>query len=152
MNEHPSDKELIRQLEYWGAAENSLLTFSALEIQRRSHVKSRSMLRLALAASTLIAIAIMTTAWNSNLRIDNGTPRQLATESAPSASDAERLLKSIVLRTQDIGNRIDDLNLRWAQQHQADSEIQELQARLLNTKRVAIRNQIALNQKPIVTQ
>ena len=152
MKEHLSDRELIRELEHWGAVDNSFRTCNAVEIQRRSLVKSRSTLRLALAASTVIATTIMTTAWYANLRMDDGTPRQFASEGARNAPDAERLLKSIALRTQNIGNRINDLNCRWKQKHQSDIEIQELHARLLNTKRVAFRNQIALNQKPIVTQ
>ncbi len=152
MNEHLSDEELIRELVRWGEGDNSIVSYSALEIQRKSHVKSRSTLRLTLATAALMAAATMFTAWYANLRIHDVTPREFATESATNAPDAERLLKSIALRTQNIGNRINDLNLRWEQQHQLDIEIHELHARLLNTKRVAIRNQIALNQKPVVTQ
>ena len=152
MTERLSDEELIRELEHWGEGDNSFLSYSALEIQLKSHAKSRSTLRLVLATSALMAAATMSTAWYANLRIHDGTPKEFATESAPNAPDAERLLKSIALRTQNIGNRINDLNCRWKQKHQSDIEIQELHARLLNTKRVAIRNQIALNQKPIVTQ
>ena len=152
MNEHISDEELIRELEHWGEGDNSFRIVSALEIQRKSLVKRRSKLRLALATSTVIVAAIMSTAWYTNLRHQDAMPSEIAAESTPNARDAERLLKSIALRTQNIEIQAQELNSRWAQQHQADLAIQELNTRLLNYKRAAIRNQIALNPTPNVTQ
>ncbi len=152
MNEHISDEELIRELEHWGEGDNSFLLYNALEIQRKSLAKSRSKLRLAVATSTVMVAATMSTAWYTILRDQDAMPIEIAAESTPKARDAERLLKSIALRTQNIATQAQELNSRWAQQQQANREIQELNARLLNYKRAAIRNQIALHPTPIVTQ
>ena len=64
------------------------------------------------------------------------------------ASDPTVLLKSFAQRAQDLEFRIQGLTAHLEQQIKVDNEIQNLNASILNYKRIAIRNAIVLNQIP----
>jgi len=64
------------------------------------------------------------------------------------ASDPTVLLKSFAQRAQDLEFRIQRLTAHLDQQIQVENEIQNLNASILNYKRIAIRNAIVLNQIP----
>ena len=148
LSSHLSDDELIRELEHWGERRNPLSTYSALAIQRQAINESRTSLRLTLVACAIAATSIMSVVWLMQLRREDASPREIAMEQTPTAPDPELLLKSIAQRTQDIELRIEGLNAQWKQAQQAASETQDLNASLLNTKRVAIRNAIVLSPIP----
>lgn len=148
LSSHLSDDELIRELEHWGERRNPLSTYSALAIQRQAINESRTSLRLTLVACAIMATSIMSVVWLMQLRREDASPREIARKETPTAPDPERLLKSIAQRTQDIELRIQWLNAQRKQEHQVASETQELNARLLNYKRVAIRNAIVLSPIP----
>jgi len=57
-------------------------------------------------------------------------------------------LKSFAQRAQDLEFRIQGLTAHLEQQIKVDNEIQNLNASILNYKRIAIRNAIVLNQIP----
>ncbi len=145
---HMSDDVLIRELAHWGEKRPPLWTCSALAIQHKAINESRTSLRLILVACAIMATSIMSAVWLTQLRRPDASPREIAMEETPTAPDSELLLKSIAQRTQDIELRIEWLNAQRKQEHQVASETQELNARLLNTKRVAIRNAIVLSQIP----
>ena len=143
-----SDDELIREVEHWGEKRPPLVAISALAIQRQAINKSRTSLRLTLVACTLFATSILSLAWLTQMRRPDASSREIAREETPAAPDPELLLKSIAQRTQDIELRIEGLNAQWKQEHQAASEIQELNSSLLNYRRIAIRNAIVLSPIP----
>ena len=148
MNEHMSDEELIRALEHWGKTDASNSAYSALAIQQQSIAKGRTTLRLTLVACTVIATAIMSIPWRTNSRVQTTSPTEIAMERTPIEPDPELLLKSIAERTRNISSRIEGMRSLQEQQRQMDDEIQNLDAKLHYFQRVAIRNQIALNQVP----
>ena len=148
MNEQMSDEELIGALEHWGKTDASNSAYSALAIQQRSIAKGRTTLRLTLVACTVIATAIMSIPWRTNFRRPTTSPTEIAMERTPIEPDPELLLKSIAERTRNISARIEGMRSLQEQQRQMDDEIQNLDAKLHYFQRVAIRNQIALNQVP----
>lgn len=143
-----SDEELIQELQRWGERQDSPSATNALAIQCQANRKSRNSIRLSLVACTLLAISILSTTWLTQLRHQDATPRETAMEGTSTAPDPQLLLKSIAQRTQEIGFQIEELNSRWDKQRQAASEVQELHSRLLNYRRIAIRNSIVLSPIP----
>jgi len=141
-----SDDELIRELEHWGQRQNSPLICNAIAIQHRAKGISRTRLQM-----TFVACSIMTcisVVWLTTMRQHNLSPQEIATENIPMASDPTVLLKSFAQRAQDLEFRIEGLTAHLEQQIQVDNEIQNLNASILNYKRIAIRNAIVLNQIP----
>ena len=148
MNEQMSDEELVRALEHWGKTDASNSACSALAIQQLSIARGRTTHRLTLVACTVMATAIISIPWLTNSRVQTTSPTEIAMERTPIEPDPELLLKSIAERTRNISARVEGMNFLREQQQQTADEIQNLNAKLLYFQRVAIRNQIALNQVP----
>jgi len=124
-----------------------------MAIQRQAYDKSRKSVRLTIAACSVVAATFLSMAWLTNFKRPDASQSevkqsQVAMQRTQTDPETELLLKSIVQRTQEIGSRIEVLNSRREQQILATYEIQELNARLRNFKRVALRNAIVLNQIP----
>ena len=141
-----SDDELIQELEHWGQRQNSPWICNVIAIQHRANRISRTRLQM-----TCVACSMMTcisVAWLTTTQHHNTSPQEIAKENIPMASDPTVLLKSFAQRAQDLEFRIEGLTAHLEQQIQVDNEIQNLNASILNYKRIAIRNAIVLNQIP----
>ncbi len=148
-----SDEQLIQVLEFWGEGKLADSQYSALAIQRHAHNRSRKSLGLTLAACSIGAAILLSTAWLTQLWREDAQqkvaqPMKIATDRTPINLDPNLLLKSIAQQTQEIDARIEELNSRREQQRLVASEIQDLNARLLHYKRIAFRNAVVLNQIP----
>ena len=141
-----SDDELIRELEHWGQRQNSPLICNAIDIQNRANRISRMRLKITcVACSILTCISV---AWFTTMRHHHTSPKEIANENIPMEADPTAFLKAFAKRTQDLEFRIQGLTAHLEQQIQVDNEIQNLNSRILNYKRIAIRNAIVLNQIP----
>ena len=141
-----SDDELIRELEHWGQRQNSPLNCDAIAIQHRANRISRARLQMACVACSIMTC--ISVAWLTTTRHHNTSPQEIAKENISMASDPTVLLKSFAQRAQDLEFRIQGLTARLEEQIQVGNEIQNLNASILNYKRIAIRNAIVLNQIP----
>ena len=149
MNDDLSDNELIRELEHWGNKVCSLIPFVARDIHLRVTESRRTRsLHLALASCILIATAIGSMAWPTGIQGRNNFERKLAVETGTSEPNSSEILKSLLQQSQAIEQRVKNLEFITEQQRQSAREFDELNAQLLKYKRIAIRNQIAINQIP----
>ncbi len=149
MNEPMSDEELVRELQDWCRREFTPANYSAQAIQRHAHKKRlTTTVGLALVACTVVATTILSNAWLTHLPRQGSSQREVAVKNTLTVAETIHLLQSIAVRTDDIESRIESLKSRSEQQRQASREFHELHAKILNYKRIAIRNQIALNQDP----
>ena len=143
-----SDEELIREIERWGERPCSHRAVSAIAVKRQANEKSRRTFQAAIVACTVIATAVLSITWFTQVRRPNSSQAEIAVKKSPNPQELEFLLKSIERRTQEVELLSESLNASLVQERQAAREIQELNASLLNLRRVAIRNAIILNQIP----
>jgi len=141
-----SDEDMIRELEHWAQRQNSPLICNAVSIQHRANRISRTRLQMSCVACSIITC--ISVVWLTSTRHHNTSPEEIAKENISMASDPTVLLKSFAQRAQDLEFRIRGLTAHLDQQIQVDNEIQNLNASILNYKRIAIRNAIVLNQIP----
>jgi hypothetical protein len=146
MNQSISDDDLIREIERWGTHETLESSFTAQDICGLADQQSRTANRRALLLCSVIGtIAIVSLV---SFPIPGPTKREVATVPSLPELDPNQILQSIADRMQSIDSRIESLDTLAAMNTQMDIEIQEINMRILNHKRTAIRNQIALNPIP----
>jgi hypothetical protein len=148
MNKPISDDELIREIERWGKHETPESILTGEDIRGLVDQQSRASTRRALFICSVIATAMITFAMLSNFPVQAPTKREVAAQPLPPELDPKQILQSLANRTHRIESRIESLNSLAAMNSQMDIEMQEINTRILNHKRTAIRNQIALNPIP----
>ncbi len=148
MKQPISDDELIREIERWGTRETPGSSFTAQDIRGRADQQSRDATRRSLLICSVFGTALITFASLANFSFNVPTNREVTKESTPLELDPKQILQSIADRMQSIESRIESLNTLAAMDTQMDIEIRDINTRILNHKRTAIRNQIALNPTP----
>ena len=148
MNQPISDDDLIREIERWGTHETPESSFTAQDIRGRADQQSRSATRRSLLICSVIGTAMIAFASLARFSLHDPTKRDITMKPSPAELDPNQLLQSFSDRMQSIESRIESLNSLAAMNTQTDIEIREINARILNHKRTAIRNQIALNPIP----
>ena len=148
MKQPISDDELIREIERWGTHETPGSSFTAQDIRGRADQQSRAATRRLVLICSVIGTALIAFASLANFSFNDPSKREVTKESTPLEHDPKQILQSIADRMQSIESRIESLNSLAAMNTQMEIEVQEINARILNHKRTAIRNQIALNPIP----
>lgn len=148
MKQPISDDELIREIERWGACEIPECSFTAQDILGLADQQSRTANRRALLLCSVIGTTLLAIVSLVTFPIPGPTKPEVATVPTLPELDPKQILQSIADRMQSIESRIESLNTLAAMDTQMDIEIRDINTRILNHKRTAIRNQIALNPTP----
>ncbi len=148
-----SDEELIHELEHWGRKRTHGAELRAHAIQLQAETQSASALRVSLAACVIATCAAIACLW---MPLGRPLGQQSASDEVAKsrpvvATDPKSLLKSISKRAQEIEKRIEILDSILDQKLQADLELQSLRSQTLHYQRIAIRNELIINQSLSLT-
>ena len=148
-----SDEELISELEHWGRKRTPSTELRADAIQLQAKTQSASALRVSLAACVVATLAVVACLWLplGRLPVQHSASDEVTNSSPVVAMDPKSLLKSISKRAQEIEERIEILDSILDQKLQADLELQSLRSQTLHYKRIAIRNELIINQSLSLT-
>jgi hypothetical protein len=143
-----TDEALVQAIQHWGERDQACATTSASVIQRSVADQIRRTRQITLVASTVLLSAILSTAWMAQSGRKANSPTNVAMTPESVAPAPERLLESISERVEQIESQMKQWDAQREQEKNIARERDELHASLLQYKRIAIRNRIAMQETP----
>jgi small-conductance mechanosensitive channel len=148
MNEPVSDDEMLRELEHWGNREVTPSRYSVQDLHQYAREERRRATGLVVLACVVMGMAFLSLSWLTDLQPQKTAQQEAESQTKQSIADPKLLLQSIAERSKRIEARVENIKSRYELQKQSESDIAELNARILHFKRTAAINKIALTQSP----